>query len=117
MRVLIVDSDKAFCQILAEVLEKKGHDVAWTAHGLQAYKMSLRVRYELAVLDARMSPLPGTELAEALKHLNPGMKIILTSAFVDDALQNKAQIIGFPLLSKPFTTEKLLEFASEAAEA
>ena len=30
MRVLIVDDDEIFCQLLAEVLENKGMQVLWT---------------------------------------------------------------------------------------
>jgi DNA-binding response OmpR family regulator len=64
MRILIVEDDKTFCEFLAEVLRGKGHDVDWTTHSLQGYKMSLRKHYELFVFDVRMSPLLGTELAE-----------------------------------------------------
>jgi len=34
MRILIVDDDKTFCQLLTEVLKEKGHDVDWTTHSL-----------------------------------------------------------------------------------
>jgi len=38
MRLLIVDDDKTFCQLLAEVLMEKGHDVDWTTYSLEDYK-------------------------------------------------------------------------------
>jgi DNA-binding response OmpR family regulator len=115
MRILIVDDDRSFCQFLAELLEEKGHETSWTTHSLQAYKMSLRQLYDLLVLDVRMSPLPGTELAVGLKELNPGSKIILISAFADAELQNKARSIGVPLLSKPFTADKFFSLVGQVA--
>ena len=41
VRVLVVDDDETFCQLLAEVLESKGINVAWTTDGLEGYEKSL----------------------------------------------------------------------------
>jgi FixJ family two-component response regulator len=51
----------------------------------------------------------GTELVEELKKDNPKAKIILTSAFADTALQHTSRSLGVPLLSKPFSANRLLE--------
>ena len=51
----------------------------------------------------------GTELADDLKKDNPDAKIILTSAFADEALRKRSQGLGVPLLSKPFSAKRLLE--------
>lgn len=115
MRILIVEDDKTFCEFLAEVLRGKGHDVDWTTHSLQGYKMSLRKHYELFVFDVRMSPLLGTELAEGLKQQSPGTKIILISAFADELLRSTAQSLGVPLLSKPFSTDNFLDLIEKTA--
>jgi FixJ family two-component response regulator len=56
-----------------------------------------------------MRLLLGTELAAGLKKIRPEAKIILISAFADDSLRKISQKIGAPLLSKPFTAERLLE--------
>ena len=40
MRVLIVDDDETFCQLLAEVLENKGMQVVWTTDGLAGFEKS-----------------------------------------------------------------------------
>jgi DNA-binding response OmpR family regulator len=113
MRILIVDDDKTFCQLLAEILEDKGHQVDWTSHGLEGYKMSQRQFYNLLVFDVRMPFLMGTELAEGLRAQSPGTKIILISAFADEALRSTAKTMGVPLLSKPFTTENFLQLVAE----
>lgn len=114
VRVLIVDDDETFCQLLAEVLESRGIEVIWTTDGLKGYEMSLYETYDLFVLDQRMPLILGTELVEELKKDNPQAKIILTSAFADEALQSKSQSLGVPLLSKPFSAKRLLQAVESA---
>ena len=115
MRILIVDDDKTFCEFLAEVLGQKGDDVDWTTHSLEGYKMFLQKHYDLSVLDVRMSPLPGTDLAEKLKQQSPGTNIILISAFADEARRRTAQSLGLPLRSKPFSTDNFLDLVEKTA--
>ena len=115
MKILIVDDDKTFCEFLSEILKENGHDVDSTSHGLEGYKMSQRKFYDLHIFDVRMPFLTGTELAEGLKEQSAATKIILISAFADDTLQNTAKRIGVPILSKPFTADKLLELVTKTA--
>ena len=114
MRVLIVDDDETFCQLLAEVLQNKGIEVVWTTDGLVGYEKSVYESYDLFILDERMPLVLGTELIEGLKRNNPQAKIILISSFADRALQKRSQNLGVPLLSKPFTAERLLELVEGA---
>jgi DNA-binding response OmpR family regulator len=109
VRVLIVDDDETFCQFLAEVLQNKGMQVVWTIDGLAGYEKSLYESYDLFILDERMPLVLGTELIEGLQRNNPQAKIILISSFADRALQKRSQNLGVPLLSKPFTAERLVE--------
>ena len=109
VRVLIIDDDEIFCRLLAEILEGRGIEVVWTTDGMVGYEMSLYQPYNLFILDERMPLVLGTELADDLKKDNPDAKIILTSAFADEALRKRSQGLGVPLLSKPFSAKRLLE--------
>lgn len=109
MRVLIVDDDETFCQLMAEVLQNKGMQVVWTTDGLAGYDMSTQQVYDVFIVDVRMPLILGTELAKALKKDQPFAKIILVSAFADPTLLRLAKRIDVPLLSKPFSTTHLLE--------
>jgi DNA-binding response OmpR family regulator len=114
VRVLIVDDDETFCQFLAEVLEDKGIEVVWTTDALAGYEKSLYESFGLFILDERMPLVLGTELVEDLKRDKPQAKIILISAFADEALQRRSQTLGVPLLSKPFSANLLLEAVERA---
>jgi two-component system, NtrC family, response regulator GlrR len=113
VRILIIDDDATFCRLLAEVLEARGHRVDWCDKPLQGYNMTQRQDYDVSVFDVRMPFLLGTELAEGLKQEHPAMKIILISAFADEALQKTADSLGLPLLSKPFATQRFIEFIEQ----
>jgi two-component system, NtrC family, response regulator HydG len=113
MRVLIVDDDATFCQLLAKVLKSKGLDAEWTTDSLAGYNLSLRQPYDLFILDVRMPLLLGTDFAAGLKQQQPEAKIILISAFADEALRLTATSLGVALLSKPFAPDRLLEVASQ----
>jgi DNA-binding NtrC family response regulator len=75
--------------------------------------MSLQYPYDLFSLDVRMPLLSGTAFAEGLKKVKPNTKIILISAFADEALQKTARGLGVILLSKPFTSDRLLTLTAE----
>lgn len=109
VRVLIIDDDRTFCELLAETLGAKGIEAEWTTDGFGGYEMSLDQPYDLFILDQRMPLMLGNELAEYLREDNPDAKIILTSAFADEALGDIAKNIDSPLLSKPFDANRLLE--------
>jgi DNA-binding response OmpR family regulator len=113
MRALIVDDDETFCQLLTEVLERKGIEAVWTTDSLSGYEMSLGYPYDFFILDVRMPLLLGTELTEELKKENPGAKIILISAFADESLLETSKNLGAPLLSKPFSPDRLLRVISQ----
>lgn len=109
MRALIVDDDKTSCELLAEILEGNGFEIVRTTKGLQGYKLATSNAFDIFVLDVRMPLVLGTEIAAALKHDSPRAKIILISAFADDALWQTASSLGATLLSKPFSPNHVLE--------
>jgi DNA-binding response OmpR family regulator len=113
VRVLIVDDDETTCQLLAEVLKRAGIEAVWTADSLTGYQMSLRRHYDLFIFDVRMPSLSGPELAARLKKNDPTARIILISAFADDALRETARSLGVFLLAKPFGPDRLLEAVAQ----
>ena len=117
MRVLIVDDDETFCQLMAEVLQNKGMQVVWTTDALAGYDMANQQVYDVFIVDVRMPLISGTELAEALKKDHPVTKVILVSAFADSSLLKLAKRIDVPLLSKPFSTTLLLEAVERVMNA
>ncbi len=116
MRILVVDDEKTFCLLLAEILAAHGYQVDSASHTLEAYKMSQRNYYELFVVDVHMPIILGTQLAQVLREQSPAAKIILISAFADNALNDAAHTLKASLLSKPFTVEKFLAVVAQTLQ-
>jgi len=117
MRILVVDDDRGFCRLLADLLASKGYQVDWASHALEAFKLAQRNYYELFIIDVRMPFIPGTKLAAGLKEQFFAARIILVSAFADDALKERAQQLGVPLLAKPFTNQAFLALVATTAQS
>ncbi len=113
MRILIVDDDKISCQLLEKGFKRQGLQAEWTTDSLVGYQMSFQYPYDLFILDVCMPRLSGTEFAERLKKEQPNAKIVLISAFANEALQKTARGLGVILLSKPFTPDRLLKITTE----
>ena len=61
-RVLIVDDDAVSCQLLAEVLQGEGVQVAWETEPAAALALARREHVDLAILDMRMPQMNGLAL-------------------------------------------------------
>ena len=113
MRALIVDDDETSCQLLAKVFRRDGIEVDWSADSVVGYDKACHYPYDLFILDVRMPGLSGTDLAAGIKKVSPNAKIVLISAFADEALQKTATCLGVTVLSKPFTLKHLLEVTAD----
>lgn len=109
MRILVIDDDAVFCGLLVEILEEIGMEAVCKTNGLDAYEMLTRNPCDLCIIDVRMPLVLGTELAAAIKENHPSVKLILVSAFADQAVEDYARRKGILLLSKPFTRLELFD--------
>ena len=114
MRVLIVDDDEVFSQLLVEMLEDVGIGAVCTTDGAIAYELVNREAYDICIIDVRMPLILGTDLADAIREDHPAARIILASAFADQALKDYATKKGVLLLSKPFTKLQLVDSVKSA---
>jgi CheY-like chemotaxis protein len=109
MRVLIIDDDEVFGHLLVELLADVGFGAICMADGIAAYESMTENAFDLCIIDQRMPLVLGADLAEAILHDHPRLKIILSSAFADQALRAYTVAKGMVLLSKPFTKAQLIE--------
>jgi DNA-binding NtrC family response regulator len=82
-KLLVVDDDSDIVQVLKIGLQKNGFLVnAFTnpQEALQSFKSNAEA-YCLMLSDVRMPELSGIQLARKVKEINPGVKVILMTAF------------------------------------
>jgi DNA-binding response OmpR family regulator len=111
-RILFADDDLAFGGITKLSLEHSGYEVSAVHSGYEALRVFSRSprSFDLVILDQEMPDLKGTEVAEKLTSLRPGMPILLYTGCQDGDLGVVAQTVGIrEVATKSLTTEELLD--------
>lgn len=103
-KILIVDDDPYVRASSARALRGRGYTVL-EARDAQEALARLREHAELALLitDVIMPGMDGGELARVARAENPGLRILLTSGYTDDALTDHGVVPeGLAFLEKPY---------------
>ena len=118
--VLLVEDDDAVRRVTSRMLLGLGFNVMTAASPRQALDLARDHIGAIDVLlsDVIMPGINGRELAEAMRKLRPGMKVVFVSGYTDDVAllqQLRAQALFF--LQKPFTASALGEMIRGAIDA
>ncbi len=106
-RILFVDDDEYVRRSAARALRARGYTVIEAADG-QAALSQLQQRVDLLLTDVVMPRMDGRQLAEAARSKYPGLKVLYTSGYTDDAIVRHGVADGnFDLIEKPFRVQAL----------
>ena len=108
MRILVVDDETLARDRLRRMIEKDGeHEVvADVASGLEAIRVSEKLRPELCLLDIRMPGIDGIETAQHFLTQEEAPAVIFCTAYEEHAVQAfELQAVGY--LLKPVRREDL----------
>jgi CheY-like chemotaxis protein len=110
--LLVVEDDYALRQLATGMLESQGYHVLTAANGRDGLQLAAEhkePRISLVVTDIIMPVMGGKVMAERLQLTNPGLKILFTSGYTDDALaQHGALLPGMAFLPKPYSSSTLI---------
>lgn len=113
LTILIADDNKDFCDCLTNCIEKQEdmRVIATAADGIEAYKLILSEKPDVALIDGIMPKLDGIGVLEKLneaKAVNDTICIMLT-AVTDEKITRRAFDLGARYyIAKPFDTELLI---------
>jgi two-component system, cell cycle sensor histidine kinase and response regulator CckA len=109
--ILVVDDEHAVRRYAARILQQDGHTVYEAADGAEALDLIERgaLAVELVVSDIIMPRLNGVELMKALAVADPGVPVILMSAYAQGELAEMGVMAPCGVLPKPFKAERLLQ--------
>ncbi len=115
-RVLVVDDEESMRITLAANLELEGHQVVEASSGEEALVLVRKHPVDVVLADIRMPGLHGVELYRRLRREQPGLPVVLMTAFAQENLVEDALAEGvFTVLHKPFDVEHLLRTLRRAA--
>lgn len=108
-RLLLVDDDAVFVEVLARALGKRGFQVD-TAREFQIALTVIEQRlHDFAVVDLKMPGGSGLALVERLKQRNPGMRIVVLTGFASVATAVEAIKLGaIHYLPKPADADEIV---------
>ena len=118
IRLLLVDDEEAFVNVLIKRLSKRQIAATPAFSGVEALQRLRHNEFDVAMLDLKMEGLDGIEVLKILNQLVPELPVIMLTGHgcqisAKDAMANGA----FDYLSKPYDFEDLLLKIREAAKS
>jgi CheY-like chemotaxis protein len=114
-RILLAEDDPLVREYAALQLRNAGYEVKVTADGVEALEqLQQDGPFDLLFTDVLMPEMNGPELARQAVQVQPGLKVVFTSVFLEG--EELEQVLNTPLthlLPKPYQREDLLALIRE----
>ncbi|MCK5165642.1 MAG: response regulator [Desulfobacula sp.] len=117
MKVILVDDEQKFINMLAKRLALRGIQADVVFSGEDAVKKITNSTYDVAVLDIKMPGISGIQLKRKLSTLNPGLKFIFVTGHGAVSKSDEDLIEKDFYLSKPLDIETLIQRIKELTKA
>jgi DNA-binding NtrC family response regulator len=115
IRLLIVDDEMGFVNILTKRLSRRNMAVTSAYNGTEAIQILRKQDFDVAVLDLKMEEMDGIEVLKIFKKMDPKMVVImLTGHGSEQAAREGIEFGAFDYLTKPCELEELLAKIREA---
>lgn len=109
-KILLVDDEQTFADVLSERLQARGLEVVTAADGVEAVQRAKQERFDAVVLDMLMPGMSGLETLKNLLRADPTLKIVLLTGHASVARGIEAMKLGaMDFLEKPIDIESLIE--------
>jgi putative two-component system response regulator len=116
-RILIVDDEELICSIISRRLMKEGYTCMAARNGKEALNLFYKDSFSLIISDIKMPEMNGIELLKRVKAVNPGMMVIILTAYPEIDLAVEAMRLGaYDFLTKPFNLDLVVLSIKNALE-
>lgn len=109
-RILLVDDDTAFLDLMRRALSADGHDTTVADGGAEARDLLQKGpgAFDVVVTDVNMPGFSGVELLRAAHGLNTSLRFVVISAFADQLDRARGTVPAtVETLAKPFTLDQI----------
>ena len=114
-KVLIVDDEKDFLDILSDRIRLRGMDVSTASSAEEALNMIETESYDVVIMDYMMPALDGFQALKLMKAKQPEMQIILLTGNVPDEKYSEAKALGaLDVIEKPPDLKDLIQKIKKA---
>jgi DNA-binding NtrC family response regulator len=114
-RVLVVDDDSDWRQIVADVLSESGYEVIAAEDGLDGWEKMLEAEPLVVVTDLQMPRMPGQQLLLNVRNKDKRVPVIIITA---ERVERASPLWrdAFRVLSKPVNVDDMVHAVRDAAD-
>ena len=108
-RLLIIDDEASIRDVLVQLFEYDGHEVAAAADGREGLELHGSFRPDVTFLDVKMPRMDGLETLERIRADDPSAVVVMISGHgtIDTAVEATRKG-AFDFLEKPLDSDRLL---------
>lgn len=115
LRILLVEDDATVADVIAGLLQARGHTVVHALHGLAALSEVAAGRFDIGLLDLDLPALDGIAIAGQLRAMGYALPLIAVTARSDAYAEQQVLAAGFDgFLRKPVTGDLLVAAIAQA---
>ena len=116
-RILIVDDEESFRNVLTVILRKEGYEVEGATNGEEGLNKISNAAFDHVLCDIRMPQMDGLEFLRESQKAGAEAPVIMMSAFgtVDTAIE-AMKLGAYDYISKPFKPDEIILTLKKAEE-
>lgn len=109
-RVLILDDEEKMVGLIARSLERDGYEAVGETDPARALAAIKESKFDVLLTDLRMPGIDGIEVLERVKKIDPGIDVILMTAYASvDTVREAMKLGAVDYLTKPVSAEQDLK--------
>ena len=117
VRVLLVDDEVGFADVLQKRMGKRGLVVTTATSGTDGIQILRKDDFDVAILDLKMEDMSGIEVLQIFKKMVPDLPVIMLTGHGSEKAAREGMAFGaFDYLLKPCDLEELLEKINQAVD-
>lgn len=116
-KLLIVDDEQSYRQLLTLVFEGDGHQIRTAMNGRDALEKLQAEPAEVIITDVKMPDMDGIELLRNVREFLPDVGVVLMTAFATvDTAREAFKLGADDFIQKPFDVEELKAIVKKALD-
>ncbi len=109
VRVLLVDDESGFTNVLAKRMKKRGLETVSASGGAEAIRKLRAEDFDVAVLDLKMEDMDGIEVLQVFRKMVPEMPVIMLTGHGSETAAREGMRSGASdYLLKPCDLDELI---------
>lgn len=117
VKILLVDDEAGFTDVLTKRMSKRGFEVVSADSGTEAIRILRKEDFDVVVLDLKMEDMDGIEVLQVIRKMVPELPVImLTGHGSETAAKDGLRYGAYDYLLKPCDLEELMAKIREAAK-